>query len=128
MKIKWDFVTNSSSTAYIVTVPKNLDISDVHTVLKDDSYYIEELGETFDDDKMKFFEAFATNIERLKKGGTYLLNYDTECFWSIKDYLQAKGLIITHIDTPGDGEDVMESVSIERLKECIAQAEGTNEN
>lgn len=123
MKIKWDFVTNSSSTAYIVTIPKKFNVTDVHSILEDTMNYVDEKEHYCEGDDMQFFEYFSINIEKLKEG-QIVWNNEDPCFWSTMDYLEKKGLVITHFDTPSDGMDTLQPVKFDHLKQCIEEIEG----
>ena len=79
MKVKWDFVTNSSSTAYLVGIPKDLDVTDVHDQIGESMEYQDELGEYAEDDKDEFFKLFSKNILTLK-AGDHICNNDDPCY------------------------------------------------
>ena len=68
MKIKLDFVTNSSSTAYVVMIPKNFDVVESFSKIQNGYHYEEDLGEEFNDNEAAFLEAIISNIEKLTNG------------------------------------------------------------
>ncbi len=127
MKIKWDFVTNSSSTAYLVCIPKNYDVKDILEVLSNTMQYEDELGEYAEDDKDKFFELVSQNIETLKNGG-HIWNNEDPCFWSTEQYLREKDCIISSIDTSGDGMDLIQGVDFDKLNGKMKKLGEENED
>lgn len=97
MKIKSDFVTNSSSTSYLVFIPDNFDYEIVnrvidasHTIQKD----IEELNEWTErkgkDCKKEIEDAFKDLVN-----GKSVYHYDCDSFYTIHEILHELGLVVS---------------------------------
>ncbi|MCK5643326.1 MAG: hypothetical protein KAJ19_21130 [Gammaproteobacteria bacterium] len=111
MKVKLDFVTNSSSTCYIACVPSTLkpfkSVEGLHE-WDYDGQTEEEALETVND-----------GIKYLQNGNT-LWREDNSLFWTIQRYLGENGFILTSVDAAGgDGCDVIEPLTIKLLEEFL---------
>lgn len=126
MKIKVDFITNSSSTAYIVFIPDNFDISDFKEVIEKSGYkgdYEEALDE-YDGDEAQFMEQIANNMETLRTDGHLWAEDIYMTFWSTLGYLEEKKLVIHSMDTGGGGGmDVIDAVKKEKVQEMLKRME-----
>ena len=119
MKIKLDFITNSSSTAYVVMIPKNFDIAQAFSELKgkDNSWcYEEELGEEFDDNQVIFLETVVSNIEKLRNGED-LWGDDTEAFGTTQEILLDKKFDVASVDISSDTGGILTGVNMKRIEE-----------
>jgi len=124
MKIKADFITNSSSTAFIIVVPSDLKLvqsfSELNTRMNDDM----ELH--FNDSEEEAVAAVNQNLESLKSGNTLWID-DTEGFYTTKDFLEKKGFILKTIDmSGGDGTDIIEPITSEEIYKILNRMQ-TNE-
>ena len=93
MKIKSDFVTNSSSTSYIVCIPEKFDIDMFISLLSD----MDEI-----DNKELFYNKIKDVVKELKDYGT-LDQYENELeFYRLSDLLSELELDVLSYDSPSD--------------------------
>lgn len=119
MKIKTGFITNSSSTAYIIYIPKSFHIVNAMDQVKNDPknyYYNEELGEQFDDDELKFLEAITKNIAELESGES-LWGDETLAFNTTQEILEKSKCVIASVDISSDSGGMLIPVDKKALEE-----------
>ena len=113
MKVKTDFITNSSSCSYIVFIPDNFDI-DKFVELIDNERLKEPLSaswneydlHTIDDVKVKIKD----KINDLIKNG--YIYHDDYLYYIIGDLLETLDLVVDEPDTGGgDGSGAMINIS-----------------
>lgn len=124
MKIKLDFVTNSSSTAYVVIAPENIKLLTSEDPLKnlDDYEHEIEMLEQITLEK-NILVYVNDNLKTLKEG--YGL-YHGNCFGFLvtKNYLKKLGYILKEIDVSGNsGCDIIEPLSIESIHKILNRAQ-----
>ena len=101
MKVKADFITNSSSTNYLTFIPTDFDVEKFLPILKDlDSYKdLLEWGENDDDidaDKDVIERKIKRNFKQLIKSGT-IEEYEDDTMFIVAEMLENLDLIV-----PGD--------------------------
>jgi hypothetical protein len=124
MKVKIDFVTNSSSTIYIVYIPKDYPIT------------LKKMVDAFNDQKNwsnpEDFEPYNTTHQinnefthglNFLKNGEPLYSSDTEVpfiFWcAIRDVLTDEGLIIADVETGSSGQNCLFPIKENQVNEFI---------
>lgn len=119
MRIKADFITNSSSTAYIVLISETMnEIKDV-SVLKDLSEYEDELYHTFRDDENEMVKTMNDSLDRLKQGER-LYSDEIAGFWTLINYVERMGAVFKRIDMTGGGDsDMIEPLSIDDIHKAL---------
>jgi hypothetical protein len=119
MKIKTDFVTNSSSTAYIVVIPNNFKLLEsVAPIEKTDSYKEAFEYQCHSDEKF-MLDSVNETIETLKEGYQVYIG-NVYAFYVARDYLRSKGAIIKDIDMIGNSvEDIMEPITLEDIHKAL---------
>jgi len=126
MKIKLDFITNSSSTAYVVMMPDNFNIVESLAKISNQSIYQDDLYEYCDDDKAKFIEQISENISNLLNGEE-LWGYDTPCFCTTQEILEKEDFIIAMVNISSDGGGQIIPANKETIKKLQQRFEN-NEN
>ena len=130
MKIKSDFVTNSSSTCFIVFVPNSYVVSD-----QDLEDAVAENAKWWDDDDedqepmtpVEFKEEVQECIELLKSGqDIYRDNYgdgiDYRVYSLVDHIVSNKGFGLSSIETGGDGLDQIAGVAEEKIIKILTEA------
>lgn len=100
MKVKFDFVTNSSSISYVVFVPKGMTVTE-----EEFRYYIEnENWDEVPDEDLPNIIKYAKQILRTLSAGGQIFegSYDYVSYGFIRFLLEEKGLILGDINTIGD--------------------------
>lgn len=131
MKTRSGFVSNSSSSSFVVEVPRDFKVTH-DMLLKLDSYEQEELIEMsypeeadeddIDWDNLQFsqkaIDAINADIDSLKHGGSCYRGYGgTNLFWAVKGIMSQQNFIVMTLDGPGgDGEDIITAFHDERKK------------
>ena len=111
MKIKLDFITNSSSVCYIVVIPPELKCLESLDGIRD----WDEDGDT----EEKALAIINDNISELKiNQGIY--NNENQLFWATQRYLEDQGFVLTSTDgAGGDGCDSIQPISINQLQGAL---------
>lgn len=115
MKIKNDFVTNSSSVAYISSIP--IDFSPKVSLVIEKYRYHDEDGEEWEEDKI--CSEFMDAIDILKAGGNIYNGYDEGCdtaiFNTVLDICNDVGFILTSVDIGPDSGPIIQSIKEEDM-------------
>lgn len=126
MKIKLDFVTNSSSTAYVVVIPSSIKLLKSVKEIEETQNYEDALEYQYDKNKSLMLTSFNETLQELKNGDD--VHYDDhQAFFLIRDYLADKGCIIKDIDmNGGGGMDVIQPITLEEIHKILNRIQ-TNE-
>lgn len=118
MKVKSDFITNSSSTCYMVIIPKDLEMTREDYISRSEDYD-PDFSEDFEILKEQYEEAKKA-LTTLKSGNpVYRGDVDFE-FWALQQWLEDKDLIIQFEPAAGgDGEDIISPIDLRKLREIL---------
>ena len=123
MKIKTDFVTNSSSTAYVVFIPNRFQPSDVEI----ETYYNESCYDGNDDEKFgpKIHKEILEAFELLKKG-EYLWNYGGDegstpnaIYYCILEISQKHGMEVASSEMGSEGNNTILGIKEEKIQDIM---------
>jgi len=116
MKLKQDFITNSSSASYLTFIPDGFDVDKFIKLIPE--YKIEELLDTENYYGNEQYKDKQSLLDAVKKGFDSLINtgtvsyWDDEVFWIIQDILEKLDLIIDEPETGGgDGSGAIININ-----------------
>lgn len=127
MKIKSDFVTNSSSTCYVVFVPNRFIPSDEDikkAIDEEKTYWDDDEYQPLLDDFEKTKEEVMECLELLKEGENIYRNeygdgVDHRIYSVVQMIVSSNGFDITSVEMPSDGGDTVVGVPEEKVIEII---------
>ena len=117
MKIKLDFITNSSSSAFVVLVPNNF-YADNNEMRK---LYDENCGEEITDEEL--FKELPECIESLKAGDN-LWTYggdgcDADLWNTVVSLCDKHKFILASLDMNGEGNNIIQGIKEEQIEELL---------
>jgi len=121
MKIKSDFVTNSSSTAYVVFVPNAFKLNPVEA---EEQYTAESYG---DPDNIPYSPEILLEmeecIESLKTGGELWFYGDEgtpqNVYYAVLNLCESHKLIMNSMEVGSEGGNTIMAITEERVKEVL---------
>jgi len=120
MKIKVDFITNSSSTAYVVFIPNRFKANREEAAEYYRTDYYAEHDPEFDDD---VFHDIEQSIETLKTG-EYLWQYGDEgtpgaVYYAVLEICMRNGLVVSSSEMGGEGNNSIFGVKEEQIIDIL---------
>ena len=120
MKIKIDFVTNSSSTAYVVFIPNSFKVTREKAEEMFDAEYYAGRDEAFTDDILHDIEQ---SIELLKMGD-YLWSYGDEgtppaVYYAVLSICNDNGLVVSSSEMGGEGNNSIFGIKEEQVVDIL---------
>jgi hypothetical protein len=120
LKLKGDFVTNSSSTSYVVFIPEDFEIKSFDDLENPYDNFDEE-----DDDEI--LEIVRVGLKRVKEGDTLYEEDDYSILSLLKDICNKNGFVLDMIDTDSD-RGVLSGITKEAIEKVLNWKDKKNEN
>lgn len=117
MKLKIDFVTNSSSAAYIVILPNDFKLLESVDQIKNNDYFQDSLNWDEDVTEESMFNEVNTCFQKLINGESVdREGYGNAAFYTTIEYLQEKNYVFRTIEVGGgDGISVIEPMTLKQV-------------
>ena len=123
MKLKTDFVTNSSSTAYIVFIPEHYNPkAERITLLSEYIDYLEDEKPT-KIEMLNMINEITQDIKFLKNGEEISLGQYGWKGLILNDLLEKEDLLLKRIDIDGPGDSIVSPITLDEIKELLSKAE-----
>ncbi len=119
MKVRRGFVSNSSSSSYVVVIPDELELDENQI---DVQGLLESLEHNHNEDGTPdFIKKFKSAVKSLKSSRGYVSEYDNGggIFNACVDFFAHMGLIVADTDTGGGGEGCIESIPIKKIENVV---------
>jgi len=110
MKIRSGFVSNSSSSSFVVSVPKDFVVTkDMISEQGMVELWENELIDEEDIVSQRALDYLQSQVDILKSGSTLYAGYrGCDAFWAVQNLLEEQDMIVMTLDGPGgDGEDII---------------------
>jgi len=129
VKIKLSFITNSSSSVFIIFVPEDFTIDNTYLSNLVDRIYRENINENPMDvifgnnAKEDIMEQIQTRFEEFKEGEQYTFYECEDCdfveWCSLLQICEDHSLILTEVDLPGPGSSLIKSLTNESIMKTL---------
>lgn len=121
MKIKFGFITNSSSTVFIVFIPDDfyLSSSNISKLLEEEIAELVDMEELNTEEKEKLIPSIEYEIEALKEGEQY--SYDSQSPIDVSEWrvimriCEDNGFVLSSVELPMDSSDAVIGLTQEAI-------------
>lgn len=107
MKIRNGFVSNSSSSSFVVSIPKDFVVTkDMVTEQAMIGLWENEILDDEDEVNQKALDLINGEFTQLKAGQSVYAGYGYNVFWAVQDIIETQDMIVMTMPGPGgDGDD-----------------------
>lgn len=119
MKIKTDFVTNSSSTAYVIFIPNNYYPSEVEIQKAYERYKKDFCDDEVELSEERLYKELPECLEQLKEGETLSSDYDYSLYYLVLQICGDAGLVLASMDMNGDGNNFLQGITEESIEKIF---------
>lgn len=123
MKIKRDFITNSSSTAYIVFIPEHYNLKVERIILLSEYKDYLEDQEPTKKQMLDIINEIIEDIDFLKNGEAVGVGQYSCKKLILQDLLEEENFILKTIHMDNSGDNIFCPVSLDELKNIISKVE-----
>lgn len=123
MKIKRDFITNSSSTAYIVFIPEHYNLKVERIILLSEYKDYLEDEEPTKKQMLDTINEIMEDIDLLKKGKEVGVGQYGCVKLILHDLLEEENFILKIIDIDSSGDNTFSPITLDELKNITSKVE-----